>query len=218
MARAVDWQLGGFLGYNPVMTPATLPPPSGSPAPPAGAILTAADVARLPRTLATTDVDYELHDGRLVVMAPPGFIRGHRQNRFGSAFRRFGEDLGLGMAGTEVAVILRRNPDHILGADVVFLAASQLPPRLSPEGYLLSVPALIVEIRSKTNTQAELDVKVRDYLAAGSVLVWVADPDTRTVTAHRADQLPLIFTANDTLTADPVIPGFAVAVAELLPE
>jgi Uma2 family endonuclease len=153
--------------------------------------LTAADVARLPRTLATTDVDYELHDGRLVVMAPPGFIHALRQNRFGSALRQHGELPGHGLAVAEVGILLRRNPDHLLGADAAFLTTAQLPPRLSPEGYLLTIPQLIVEIRSKTNTQAELDAKVRDYLAAGAVLVWVADP---------------------------VIPGFAVAVAELLPE
>lgn len=58
---------------------------------------------------------------------------------------------------------------------------------------------------------------VRDYLAAGAVLVWVADPDAHTVTAHRANQPPAVFAAAATLTADPVIPGFAVPIAELLP-
>ena len=199
------------------MSTATLPPSSGPPVSP-GAILTAADVARLPRTLATTDVDYELHDGRLVVMAPPGFIHGHRQNRFGFSLRQHGELSGHGLAVAEVGVLLRRNPDHLLGTDAAFLTTAQLPPRLSPEGYLLTIPQLVVEVRSKNNTQSELDAKVRDYLAAGAVLVWVADPDARTVTAHRANQAPVVFTASDTLSADPVIPGFAVPVAELLPE
>jgi Uma2 family endonuclease len=179
--------------------------------------LTAADVARLPRTLATTDVDYELHDGRLVVMAPPGFTHALRQNRFCFALRQHGELPGHGLAVAEVAVLLRRNPDHLLGTDAAFLAAAQLPPRLSPEGYLLTVPQLVVEVRSKNDTQPEIDAKVRDYLAAGAVLVWVADPDARTVTAHRANQPPAVFAAADTLTADPVIPGFTVPVAELLP-
>jgi Uma2 family endonuclease len=168
--------------------------------------------------LATTDVDYELHDGRLVVMAPPGFVHSLRQNRFGSALRQYGELPGHGLALAEVGLLLRRNPDHLLGAEAAFLTTAQLPPRLSPEGYLVTVPQLVVEIRSKTNTQLELDAKVRDYLAAGAVLVWVADPESRTVIAHRADQPPLVFTATDTLTSDPVIPGFAVPVAELLPE
>jgi Uma2 family endonuclease len=192
------------------MSTATLPPPSGH-------LLTAADVARLPRTLATTDVDYELHDGRLVVMAPPGFIHARRQAKFARYLLTEGEERGHGQAFAEVGVLLRRNPDHLLGTDAAFLTTAQLPPRLSPEGYLLTVPQLVVEVRSKNDTQPEIDAKVRDYLAAGAVLVWVADPDARTVTAHRANQPAVVFAATDTLTADPVIPGFAVPVAELLP-
>lgn len=196
------------------MTPATLPPP---PTPAPGPLLTAADVALFPRSLATTDVGYELHDGRLVVMAPPGFIHGVRQNRFGTALAQHGERPGHGLAVSEVGLLLRRNPDHLLGCDAAFLTTAQLPPRVSPEGYLLTVPALVVEIRSKNDTGPEMDEKVNDYLAAGAVLVWVADPDARTVTAHRASQPPTVFAATDTLTADPVIPGFSVPVADLLP-
>lgn len=198
------------------MSTATLPPPSSPPAVP-GPVLTAADVVLFPRRLATTDVDYELHDGRLIVMAPPGDIHARRQARFSAFLFTHGEQPGHGQVRAEVGVLLRRNPDHLLGTDAAFLTTAQLPPRLSPEGYLLTVPALVVEIRSKNDTQPEIDAKVRDYLAAGAVLVWVADPDSRTVTAHRANQPPTVFTATDTLTADPVIPGFAVPVAELLP-
>jgi Uma2 family endonuclease len=80
---------------------------------------------------------------------------------------------------------------------------------------LLTVPQLVVEVRGRNDTPLPMEVRVRDYLAAGAVLVWVADPDARTVTAHRANQSPVVFAATDTFTADGVIPGFAVA--ELLP-
>lgn len=197
------------------MSTATLPPPSGGS--PAKLLLTAADVARLPRSLATTDVRYELHDGRLAVMAPPGDAHAKRQARFAAFLFTHGEQRAHGEARAEVGVLLRRNPDHLLGPDAAFLTTAQLPPRLSPEGYLLTVPALVVEVRSKNDTQPEIDEKVRDYITAGVVVVWVADPDARTVTAHRTGQAPAVFGPADTLTADPVIPGFAVPVANLLP-
>jgi Uma2 family endonuclease len=199
------------------MSTTTLPPRSHT-TPESGPVLTAADLARLPRTLVTTDVDYELHDGRLVIMAPPGDLHADQQARFAAYLFLRGQQHGHGAARGEVGILLRRNPDHLVGADAAFLSSEQLPPQISPEGYLLTVPSLIVEIRSKSNTQDELDTKVRDYLAAGAVLVWVADPESRTVIAHRPDQPPLVFTATDSLTADGVIPGFAVPVAELLPE
>lgn len=199
------------------MSTATLPPPPVPPRQTTGPLLTAADVAKMPRTLATTDVDYELHDGRLIVMPPPGDIHGIRQARFAAYLFIHGEQRGHGQVRAEAGVLLRSNPDHLRGFDAAFVTTAQLPVRRSPEGYLVTVPALVVEVRSKNDTQPEIDAKVNDYLAAGALLVWVADPDARTVTALRPNQLPAVFTAADTLTADPVIPGFAVPVADLLP-
>ena len=46
-------------------------------------------------------------------------------------------------------------------------------------------------------------------------LIWVLDPQARTVTAHRPGQPPHVFSPGDTLTADDVIPGFAAAAADL---
>jgi Uma2 family endonuclease len=199
------------------MSTATLPPTDPVASATGRLLLTAADLARLPRTLATTDVRYELHDGRLVVMAPPGADHGRRQARFAAYLVTHGELRGHGLAYVEVGVLLRRGPDHLLGPDAAFLAADQLPPRLSPEGYLLTVPALVVEVRSRNDTGPELAARAADYLASGVRLVWVADPEGRTVTAYRSGEPPRVFGAAETLTAEPVIPGFAVPVAELLP-
>ena len=201
----------------------TLTPPApgahtrGSPFAP-GAVLTAADVARLPRTLATTDVDFELHDGRLVVMAPPGSGHGRRQARFAAFLFTHGEQRGHGEAFAEVGVLLRRNPDHLLGPDAAFLTAAQLPPRLSPEGYLLTVPHLVVEIRSKNDTAGEIVDKIEEYLAAGVVTVWVLDPERTSVSVHSRNQNPRLLTANESLTADGLIPEFAVPVSTLFAE
>jgi Uma2 family endonuclease len=197
------------------MSTATLPTPALIPN--GVRLLTAADVAVLPRTLPSGDVGYELHDGRLVVMAPPGEGHGRRQARFARYLVTEGEERGHGQAYTEVGVLLRRNPDHLLCPDAAFVSAAQLPVRTSPEGYLLTVPELMVEVRSKSNTESEIAEKVSDYLQAGARLVWVADPDARTVTVHRPNQAPVVLAAADTLDAAPVIPGFSVLVGDLLP-
>lgn len=150
-------------------------------------------------------------------MPPPGDGHARRQVRFVAYLFNQGEQQGYGEARGDVGVILRRYPDHLRGPDAAFLTTAQLPPLVSPEGYLTTIPALVVEVRSKNDSQPEVEAKVADYLAAGVVLVWVADPDARTVTAYQANQPPVVFTAADTLTALPVIPGFAVPVADLLP-
>ena len=180
-------------------------------------LLTAADVAALPRALPSGEVGYELHDGRLVVTSPHVAGHGRRQARFAAHLFLDGEKFGHGEAYARVEILLRRDPDHLLCADAAFVTAARLPARVSTEGFLLTVPDLVVEIRSKVDAGPEFPERIENYLSAGVALVWVADPEARTVTAHRANQAPATFGPSDTLTALPVIPGFAVPVAELLP-
>jgi len=46
-------------------------------------------------------------------------------------------------------------------------------------------------------------------------LVWVADPDARTIYAYRSVTEATQFKEGDTLTAPEVLPGLAVPVAEV---
>jgi Uma2 family endonuclease len=195
------------------MNVVTLPPPSAPP--PHERLLTIEDVAALPSSLPTGDVKYELDEGRLVIMAPPGDMHGSGQARIITELTIQAERAGHGIVRGEVGVILRRNPDRLVGPDAVFIANRSLPLRLSPEGYLETIPDLVVEIRSKNDTQVRVERKVAEYLRAGVTIVLVPDPDARTITAYRHAQAPQVFSAADALTVPDVIPGFQVAVAAL---
>src|SRR5919109_253754 len=130
-------------------------------------LLTIADVAALPRSLPSGDVKYELDDGRLIVMPPPGDIHGSVQAKISAALVTEGQGKGLGRARAEIGLILRRNPDRLTGPDAVFIATASLPLRRSSEGYLETIPELVVEIRSPNDTGPEVQAKVDEYLAAG---------------------------------------------------
>jgi Uma2 family endonuclease len=191
---------------------------TGSPLafPPSPRLLTVADLAALPSELPSGPVHYELDNGRLIIMPPPGDIRGAVEARFTTDLVIQGERRGLGKVRCgEVGVVLWRNPDRVVGADAVFITNDALPIRRSPEGYLETIPTLVVEVRSKNDTDPEVERKVKDYLTAGVRVVWVADPDARTVTAYRSGQPPQVFRDTDTLTVADVIPGFQVPVANL---
>jgi Uma2 family endonuclease len=178
-------------------------------------LLTIADVAALPRTLPSGDVTYELDDGRLIVMPPPGDIHGSVQAKISSALIVNGEARGFGRARAEVGLILRRDPDRLTGPDAAFITTDSLPIRRSPEGYLETIPELIVEIRSPNDTGPEVQAKVDEYLAAGVRVVWVADPAQQTIAAHRSGHPPQVFGRTDTLTVPDVIPGFHANVGDL---
>jgi Uma2 family endonuclease len=178
-------------------------------------LFTAADLAAMPEQLPSGPVSFELHHGRLVAMSPPGATHGHLQNRIGTALAMQGELKGLGRAYTEVAVVLGRKPDHIVGADAAFIANRSLPPRESPEGYLETIPEIVIEVRSKNDTAAEIATKVADYLKAGVQLVWLIDSVADTVTEHRPNSKPVVHQKADSLSCDGIIPGFRLPLAEL---
>jgi Uma2 family endonuclease len=179
-------------------------------------LFTAADLEALPSDLPSGPIDYELDNGRLVLITvPPGNIHGAAQLRIGTQLMIQGELKGHGKARTEVGVILWRNPDRVVTPDVLFIAKKSLPIRTSREGYLETIPELVVEIRSKNDSLKYVERNVQHYLKAGVELVWVADPEVRTLTAHSASGEPAVYNETDTLSLPERIPGFSMPVADV---
>jgi Uma2 family endonuclease len=181
-------------------------------------LLTIADLAAMPDDLPSGDVKYELDNGRLIETPPPGGTHGSLQLRFGSELLSFVRERGLGKAWVESGVVLWRNPDRCVGPDVSFISQTRLPEKLSPEGYLETIPDLIVEVRSKNDTKPYLKRKVDDYLKAGVRPVWVVDPETETVMEYARDASPKAFGITETLACDQIIPGFRLPLEELFRE
>jgi Uma2 family endonuclease len=181
-------------------------------------MFTIEDLAALPIEVPSGPVDYELDNGRLLTMVPPGDLHGAIQARIVAQLVVQGEHRGQGVARSEVGIVLRRNPDRLVGADAAFIARDSLPIRRSPEGYLETMPDLVVEVRSRNDPLAYVQRKVEDYLAAGVRSVLVIDPEPQSATVHSRANPPRVFGKLDTLRLDDVIPGFCLPVVDLFPE
>lgn len=77
-----------------------------------------------------------------------------------------------------------------------------------------AAPDLVVDVLMDDNPAAEQARKFREYLAAGTALIWEVDSDTGTVTEYRPESRRVL-TTTDTLDGGAVLPGFALPVAEL---
>ena len=180
---------------------------------------TAADLAALPDELPSGPVRYELDNGELVTMSPPGYVHGVIEATLTTHLKIQGEWRGCGkVCCGEAGIVLWRNPDRVVGADAAFVATANLPVRRSPEGYLETIPDLVVEVMSPNDTRPEVQRKVDDYLHAGVRVVWVLDPARRTLAIHRPGQAVETLGEADTLTVPEVIPGFSLRVADALAE
>ena len=101
--------------------------------------------------------------------------------------------------------------------DVSFVSNDRLG-RPDVAGMLYDgAPDLAVEILSESNTPTQIAQKIREYLGAGGKAVWVIDIDARTLTVHTVDAAPLVLTDADTVGGGGYLPGFACAVADMLP-
>jgi Uma2 family endonuclease len=114
----------------------------------------------------------------------------------------------------EVGCILKRDPDTTVGIDVAYFSAKTLELQSSATTLIEGVPELAVEVLSPSDTHEDVSEKVEKYLSAQTSLVWVVDPDFRTITVYRPDAAPELFNVHQEIAADPHLPGFKVAVAK----
>ncbi|MFT3878814.1 MAG: Uma2 family endonuclease [Gemmatales bacterium] len=77
-------------------------------------------------------------------------------------------------------------------------------------------PDLAVEILSKSNTKAEIDQKLQEYLISGVKLVWIIDPRKRIVTVQRADGTHTVLDHKGKLSGEDVLPGFKLEISKFL--
>jgi Uma2 family endonuclease len=115
----------------------------------------------------------------------------------------------------EAGFRLSREPETLVGIDVAY-ASPELVAATDPEArFYDGPPVLAVEILSPSDEQEKVVETVRLYLEAGSV-VWVVDPDFRTVAVHRPGRPVVLFNEKQELEGEDYLPGFRVAVATLL--
>ena len=158
---------------------------------------------------------YELLEGELHQMAPPGFQHGVVGDDLASRLSVYVRNQSLGRVTGEVGFLLSRNPDTVRAPDIAFVSNEQLARCGFPAAYFPEAPALAVEVVSPGDTAEEVDSKIRCWLAAGTKLAWVVYPGGRTVTVYRSLNDIHVLTEKDKLTGNSVVPGFECAVADL---
>ena len=161
------------------------------------------------------DSGVELVKGRVVRLATPGAEHGEVCLTAGGIIRDGAKANNLGrVMSNDTWVRTGTNPDTFRGADVCFVSYERLPkdqPR--PKGPLPVAPELVIEVRSPTDRNPDVMIKVGEYLNAGVTVVVVLDPNIEMAAVHRStDDFPQRFSNGDELTLPDVLPGFSVPV------
>ena len=164
------------------------------------------------------DGRYELVRGEVIELSPVNDEHSGIAVNIATAFNNYSRRYGFGQAGVEAGHIVLSEPDTVRGPDVSF----RLVPRSGGRqraGFLAGAPDIAVEVVSPSNTAAETERKVQEYVAAGSQRVWVVYPATRTsprhVVVHHPDRTTISYTGDDVITDEGLLPGFSLPLAEV---
>jgi Uma2 family endonuclease len=156
---------------------------------------------------------YELVDGE-ILMSPTGFRHSAVGMKIGYFVMAYLEERPIGY-GFAADVGVHFPNGNVRSPDFTYVGAEKLPGGEMPETYGKVIPDLAVEVLSPSDSMTQVGRKIGEYFEQGVPLVWLVDPKKKTVTVYRSLTDAKQLTVDDVLTAEPVLPGFAVPVRSI---
>ncbi len=121
--------------------------------------------------------------------------------------------LGTGTIGSGYQ--LERNPDTVRETQIAYTSLEKLPRDQRITGYAEVVPDLVVEVQGFNRGVREVHDKARMWLSFGVRLVWVVQPETRTLEVHRSGAAVVVVGEDGQIDGLDVLPGFTCPVASI---
>ena len=159
---------------------------------------------------------YELLRGELKKMSPAGNKHGYIIMNVATPLDTFVKKNVLGRVyGAGTGFLISSDPDTVRAPDVTFVSQAKLNKMGDIDGFLPCAPDLVVEVLSPSDSYSEVEESILDFLAAGSRMVLVVNPLTRSVTAYRSlTNITAIF-EGDVLQGGDVVPGWSIAIKDI---
>lgn len=159
---------------------------------------------------------YELSRGMLICVSPAAYVPGRIAGRVLGRVFAFVDERGLGDAGSsDTGFRLARDPDSVRAPDAWFVRAERIAQATTLEGFFDGPPDLAVEVLSPSDRSTDVALKIRDYLAAGTPLVWYFDPESSVTTELRPGAPVRFLDPWETLDGADVLPGFTLPLGEI---
>jgi Uma2 family endonuclease len=178
-------------------------------------LMTAAEFYAWANRPDNADRHFELDAGRVVEMPSPGELHGVAcwlvvKLLTGYLARR---QAGY-LCTNDTGLVVARGPDTVRGPDAMLYLESKPLERLAA-GHATDVPALVVEVMSPSDRMRDILRRVEQYHRCGVPLVWVVEPDVRSVHVFRPNEFPKVLDESDELAGNGILPEFAYTVSDL---
>ncbi|BAZ48897.1 hypothetical protein NIES4103_15080 [Nostoc sp. NIES-4103] len=154
----------------------------------------------------------ELVEGNIIVMSPSGYESDEVAAGMIAQLYNWVRPRKLGRVAASSAGFRLPNSD-LRAPDASFVFAERL--RRSPKSFAELAPDLTVEVKSPSDNLAELRAKIREFLALGTKVGILINPDERIVEVYYCGQEAIILRDGDILTVPEVLPGWEVQISDL---
>ena len=154
---------------------------------------------------------YEYAKGELIPMSPATRRHGKISAKVIWHLSSHVYENGLGELYTAETIF--QVGERLMKPDVAFVSTPRLD--VDEDKSFPIPPDLAIEVVSPSDVHSRVVRKALDYLKAGTRLVWVLEPVSKTVTVYRSESDIEILTNGATLTGEDVVPGFACRVGQL---
>lgn len=159
---------------------------------------------------------YELVKGELRRMSPSGWEHGEVVVNITLLLGHYVKINKLGFCGgAETGFKIASDPDTVRAPDLAFVGRERRPVGDARRKFFAGAPDLAVEVVSPGDTRREVEEKVKDWLDAGTRVVWIINPKRRSVSVYRPMTDVMYMSESDELDGGDVVPGFRCKVSEI---
>ncbi len=159
---------------------------------------------------------WELDKGEVVEMPPPselhGIICAWVVHILWEYVLRQRDGKGR-VTSNDAGLIVARDPDTVRAPDAMLFGESLRLDQLS-RTYPADLPLLVVEVRSPNDSYPRMLRRANQYLARGVAMVWLVDPDERTIAVCQPRENPQILDETEELAGGETLPNFRRQVAD----
>jgi Uma2 family endonuclease len=155
-------------------------------------------------------------NGEILIMPPTGYGTGRRNAGITAQLHNWAEMDGSGEA-TDSSCGFRLPNGATRAPDAAWILKSRLAALsgIDRERFLPLCPDFVIELRSSSDRLADLQLKMKEYMASGARLGWLIDPFARRVIVYRPGAEPQRLDNPLTVSADPELPGFALDLRKI---
>jgi Uma2 family endonuclease len=154
--------------------------------------------------------------GELILMPPTGGETGERNAEITMQLRLWAKQDGTG-ATFDSSTGFRLPNGAVRSPDASWVRRSRLD-RLSAEQrrkFIPLCPDFVIELRSPTDSLNDLQEKMQEYMDNGAQLGLLIDTKQKRVYVYRPDKPIQDIESPETISGNPVLPGFELALSEV---